>query len=163
MCGTTFHGLHFILVADGHGNNKVLKSLKKIEWEKVLDDSLENIKEYIFQSIGEKTTGSGSTLSIVIYKEDSEDLNVLWIGDSTIKIFENSTLIEETEMYEHKDIKPREITEIKNIQPLEIYTEEKRKEGPVGVISLSKTAFRYLVSDDNYILWVALWSHVHYN
>ena len=114
----------WIVVADGHGHNVVIDILKGIEWNEILlfDNPIEEIKKLI----NVDTHNSGSTISIV--KMFLSHIDIFWVGDSTIKIFQDDTLAFEScshnidNVHEYKRIKNMD-TELVNGWQLKVLDE----------------------------------------
>ena len=81
----------WIMVADGHGYDKVTDALRAQNWDEVmnLDDHFAFIENMI-KELGD-TSGSGATMSTVIIAKDG--MHCRWRGDSIIKIFENGSKV----------------------------------------------------------------------
>lgn len=114
--GTDENGVDYdyIVLADGHGSltnrDIIIDFIRKYEWNTQL--KYKNWYEgftLASQDVVSKSTGSGSTLSVVrIY---SDRFECWWIGDSSIRIYQNSEEIWRTidhdanNLVEHKRLK----------------------------------------------------------
>lgn len=103
----------WMVLFDGHGENKVIECIQNMVWEDIMDsnDIYAAVYAYI-ESLG-NTLYSGSTFSVIqIYKTY---IKCGWVGDSQIRVYKNqkeifrslnhdSSNIEEIERYK-KDLK----------------------------------------------------------
>ena len=78
----------WIVVADGHGTNKVTDTLRQQDWDTIMESN--NHFEMIENTIREldDTSGSGATLTTLIIT--NKGIHCRWRGDSLIKIFINN-------------------------------------------------------------------------
>ena len=84
----------FLVVCDGHGSSQTIDYLRCVDWETILEDP--DFIQKLMLGINKTTAGvgkrnDGSTLSVVTIIEDS--LHCYWVGDSSIKIFEDGKLV----------------------------------------------------------------------
>ena len=112
--GTT-DTFQWIVCADGHGlgknKNTVINILRSIKWGDMLKNK--NFYESINMMMVDAgdTFGTGSTLSIVKIHETY--FECFWIGDSTIKIYDNDKCI--WSMENHNITNPKEEERIKKL------------------------------------------------
>ena len=109
--GKLKNGSIWYLVADGHGKNTVISKLRNLDYCKIMEnkDPVEEINKEI-NSLP-NTFNSGSTISIVIIS--NEKISCYWRGDSTIKIWEDSKKIFESE--NHDDTNEKEVSRMKDL------------------------------------------------
>ena len=83
--GKKTNGDLWYLVMDGHGKNKVIDALRKLDYITIMENSnpARTINNYV-DKMGD-TFNSGATLSLVIISPTQ--INCYWKGDSTIKIW----------------------------------------------------------------------------
>lgn len=141
--GQTNKKKDFSVVADGHGHSKVIEVIKSIQWESVLDR--ENIGESIYSFFPPhfKTTNSGSTISIVLVSDNN--INIYWIGDSTIKVYRDQKKTFQTSAFQGKIIPLRTKTK-KNINVLEIFDLSSKY---IGSMNREKKCFYYLLPNND--------------
>ena len=95
--GTSSNSLFtYLVVADGHGYSPTIDYLRNIPWSTFLET--DNFMEKIIEDTSKLyPLKGGSTLSIaIIYLENKDSPNRVdcyWIGDSSIKVYENENLI----------------------------------------------------------------------
>lgn len=141
--GKTIKNKDFSIVADGHGNSKVIDTIRRIQWKSILDH--ENIGESIYSFFPPhfKTTNSGSTLSIVLVSDNM--ISIYWIGDSTTKVYRNNKINFQTKVF-RGNISPTRKIKKKNVKVLEIFDLSNKY---VGKINRSKTCFYYLLPNND--------------
>jgi serine/threonine protein phosphatase PrpC len=85
--GITDHGLHYLVIGDGHGGYKTCNLFRRIDWCKEL--SLPNFQKIIFEKVKDlgNTYMDGSTLTIVLVDSKNNHIDVYWAGDSTVVIY----------------------------------------------------------------------------
>jgi len=100
---------HWIVVADGHGDNTVINYLRSLDWGMFLHDP----DFYSTLCAGIKQLGdtfsSGSTLSVVKIYTDYADC--YWVGDSQIRIYKSLENIFESK--NHDDENNEELERLK--------------------------------------------------
>jgi serine/threonine protein phosphatase PrpC len=112
----------WIVLADGHGSNRVIDMIKGIDWsEFVKEKDVKQLNQRIIGVLKQKITAcSGSTLSIVKIYDDHFDC--YYIGDSEIRIYENKQLVFMSPAHNHMN--ELEMERIKTIKGLEIQKNE---------------------------------------
>lgn len=141
--GQTDNKKDFSVVADGHGNSKVIEIIKNIQWKRILDH--ENIGESIYSFFPPHLTtkNSGSTLSIVLVADNV--ITIYWIGDSTTKVYRNHKKKFQTYAFQGK-ISPIRTKTKKNIKVLEIFDLDNKY---IGKINREKVCFYYLLPNND--------------
>ena len=100
----------WIVVADGHGVGNIIDTLKKADWNAIMES--ENTMALIYKMIGnvKNTICDGTTLSVV--KITSEGIKCWWIGDSQIRIFRDKKSFWKSN--NHNGENNKELTRIRN-------------------------------------------------
>ena len=107
----------FVVVADGHGrwSTNTIKYLRVVDWAKVISD--DTFMEAIIKDINKlNTRGEGSTLSVVRILDshiiggghgdvgiEDGNIEVFFIGDSTVKIYCNGSQIYRTKDHDRNN------------------------------------------------------------
>lgn len=113
--GKLENGNLWYIVFDGHGTNKVIDGLKKLELCSIMSthDPCDIIEKKV-REMGD-TFNSGATMSIVIISPTA--IKCYWRGDSAIKIWEDNLLI-----FESADHNSSSIPEMERMKRMRINT-----------------------------------------
>ena len=102
--GTTLKKkMQFMSVCDGHGSSNTIDHLRQVKWPILLDDDdfvstlINDINKIQSARAPYKIRGDGSTLSVVRIN-NNKYIECYWVGDSSIKVFENGE-----EIFKSKD------------------------------------------------------------
>ena len=99
----------YIVVADGHGGNKIIWRLRQLNWSSIL--SSDNFADLIFAEITAlgNNISDGATLTIVkIFDGPDAHIDVYWAGDSSAKIYKDGQEIYHTNDHDINNVEEME-------------------------------------------------------
>lgn len=142
------NGDKWMVVADGHGIDKVINALRIVDWSIIL--SQKNPEDNIFPVIEllGNTYGSGSTLSLV--RINSNSIECMWIGNSTIQIYEDDINIFHSISHNAKN--DEEIKRLETLDCHENVIDYKilNKYELINEFEITMTEIKYINFGDNY-------------
>jgi len=126
----------WIVVADGHGHDKVINCLRRADWNDIMsEENPEDIIYPLIETLG-NTSGTGATLSLV--KINKKYIKCWWIGDSTIQVYEDKKKIFHS--VEHNIYNP---DEVERMNSMNIKQETQKKMQVLNEKSITMTTMEY--------------------
>ena len=112
-------GTEWIVVADGHGEGKVIKFLKQLEWDNIVKqhDPLFYVNELI-RTLN-CNQGDGTTISLV--KINKKGIYCSWIGNSQIRVYCNGVEIWRSRNHDTSNLDETVLSAQRNIEMRKVY------------------------------------------